>query len=197
MVFLSLSLALYAISYFIPQHLGYLFLFLSFVSRVLEGVTVIVALNALVSLLSINFAHQRGKALSARACGANLAFSLGAVIGGVLYPHLGYFGVFMIFAFVSLLTSLLLLVFNEARGNFRARDVGSQVTACQLFSLRRPMVSLVCNALCDVLPQSLTPTLANKLRTDFDLSTPQIGAYFFLLCGGGALSMASMILVPE
>ena len=77
----------------------------------------------------------------------------------------------MVFAISSLLTTLLLMVFKEARGSFR-RGGASELKACRLFSWRRPLLSILCTAVCELLPHALTPTLANKLRADFDFTTP-------------------------
>ena len=97
---MSLSLTTYALSYFIPDRFAHLFLTASIVSRTLEGFSVAIALNALFSLLSLNYPNHRGRALAARACGASLGMSLGPVLGGSLVMLLGYFGVFIAYAII-------------------------------------------------------------------------------------------------
>ena len=81
----------------------------------MEGLTTGVLLVAIFSLISISYPAHRGRGLAARVCGASFGVSMGAVIGGTFVVYLGYFGVFLLFAILSLLTIPLALVFKEAK----------------------------------------------------------------------------------
>ena len=151
----------------------------------------------MMSLLSVIYPAHKGRALSARACGSSLGMTLGAVIGGGLGQMLGYFGVFTAFAIISLLTPFLFLLFKEARDSNVARGATTQLTLVKLLSVRRPLLNLLTNTICEFLYMALEPTLAIKLRTDFELSTSQIGLFFFLFCGGEAITMGAMVFLPE
>ena len=85
---------------------------------------------------------------------------------------------------------------KEARGINRVHGRSSQLKICQLLSVRRTLLNLVCNTVCGFLPKALEPTLALKLTNDFNFSVSQIGFYFFLFYAGTTLTMALMILVP-
>ena len=94
--------------------------------------------------------------------------SLGSVLGGSLFLVLGYFGVFFTFAILTLLTTLFVFLFKEARQN--EGESPSQLPAWHFLSVRRLLLSLVCNSVGDFSYLALEPTLAIKLRTDFDFS---------------------------
>ena len=81
----------------------------------MEGLTTGLILRSVFSLISINYSAHRGRALSARLCGANVGLSLGGILGGSLAIYLSYFGVFILFAVLSLLAILLAFVFKEAK----------------------------------------------------------------------------------
>ena len=168
MIVLAFALFLYSVTYFIPDHYADLFLATSIFLRTCEGLGTGIIVSALIALLSLIYPDERGRAISARSCGANLGMSLGPVLGGSLFLVLGYFGIFFSFAILTLLTALLVLIFKESRDNIR--EIPSQLNICQLLSLRRLLLNLVCNSLCDFLYLALEPTLAIKLRTDFNFS---------------------------
>ena len=108
---------------------------------------------------------------------------------------LGYFGVFMLFAFLSLLAILLAFIFKEAKEP--SREDPPNLSACQLLSHSRPLFNLLCNSVCDFLLIALQPTLAVRLGMHFGFSTAQIGLFFFFFGGGGALSMALVMFIPD
>ena len=121
--------------------------------------------------------------------------TLGGVLGGTFFASLGYCGVFVLFAVISLLAIPMALIFKEARDH--SREDSSQLRFISVLSYSRPLFNLVCNAVCDLHLMALEPTLAIKLRTDFGLTTSQIGVFFFLFGLGSALSMALVLLLPE
>ena len=192
---MSLALVLYGVSYFIPDHLPLLFLIGTVVARIIEGFTTGIILIAVFSLISINYPAHRARGLAARVCGADIGASIGGVLGGSLAIYLGYFGVFMLFAVLSLLAILLTFIFKEARNE--SREHSSALTTWQLLSHGRPLFNLLCNAVCEFLLMALQPTLAMRLQTDFGCSTSEIGVFFFLFFGGGTISMAMVMLLHE
>lgn len=194
---LSCALVLYATSYFIPDQYRVLFLFASIACRMLEGFSTGIILSALLTLLSLAYPSERGRALSARACGGSLGMSLGGLLGGCLNMVLGYFGVFLAFSVVTLLTSLLIFIFKDVRSDALLRKKQGGLSLLKFLSVRRSVLSLGCNAVSDFLQMALEPTLAIKLKTDFGFSSSEIGLYFLLFFGGGALTMISMIAAPE
>ena len=98
-----------------------LFIIASMISRVIEGFSVGLILTSIVSLLSLIYPEERGRAITARACGANLGMCLGGVLGGSLDMILGYFGVYFSFSLLTLFTSFLIYVFKDARANHNVR----------------------------------------------------------------------------
>ena len=106
--------------------------------------------------------------------------SLGGVLGGSLFYTLGYSGVFILFAVITLLTGLLLNVFKEAQQLFERREDSDGLTLRLLLTARRPFLNLFCNGVCDFFLLTLEPAFANKLKADFNFSHSQIGFFFFL-----------------
>lgn len=109
---LSLALLLYALCYFIPDEYSLLFLIASIFSRIMEGFSVGITFSALLSLLSLIYPNERGRAITARACGAYFGMCIGAVFGGSLDMLLGYFCVYFSFSVISLFTALIIYVFK-------------------------------------------------------------------------------------
>lgn len=123
--------------------------------------------------------------------------SLGGVIGGSLVNFLGYFGVFLAFTILTLLTAPLIFIFKEPNPNPGVRRSPSSLTVCQFLRVRRSLLGLLNKEICDLLLYSLEPTLAVRLKTDFSFSSSQIGLYFFFFFGGGALTMTCLLWLPE
>ena len=125
--------------------------------------------------------------------------SLGGVLGGSLVGFLGYFGVFLTFSILIFLTTFILLIFKEVKDNGKETlgKNGKSLTACQFMAERRPFLNLFCNGICNLILFVLEPTLALKLRVDYNYSSFIIGLYFFFFFGGGALTMTAMIIIPE
>lgn len=167
--FLSVALFLYAIAYCIPDDEPLFFYVACIITRIFEGFCIGLALTGLFSLFILSYPHSRGRAIAARNCGTNLGMSLGAVLGGSLVMLLGYFGVFLTFSILSLLTMFLLYVFKEVKGH-PSKSNESQLSICQYFKVRRAILTQICNGLCDLLLHFLEPTLAVHLRTEFHFS---------------------------
>ena len=66
-----------------------------------------------------------------------------------------------------------------------------------LFKVRRSIITLIHNSVCDMLILSLEPTLANKLKDEFNFSTSKISLYFALFFLGWTMGSLLAILVPE
>ena len=64
--------------------------------------------------------------------------SLGGVLGGFLFHILGYAGVFVFFAVITLLTMFLLFVVKEAQGLFERREASDVLTLRLFLTARRP-----------------------------------------------------------
>ena len=108
---LSLAVFLYGVEYFVPDDRRFLFPFLSFITRFLEGTGCAMARTSLTSLVAKIFPHDLSTGQQARVMGTLLGLSLGVVTGSMLDEVLGYFGVFLLFSLLLQLSTLLLLLF--------------------------------------------------------------------------------------
>ena len=103
----------YGVEYFIPDDQHFLFPFLSVLTRFIEGCGCGIARTAMASLIAKIFPDELGIGQQARVMGTLLGLSLGVVTGSMLKEVLGYFGVFLTFSLLLLLSTALLLLFQE------------------------------------------------------------------------------------
>ena len=191
---MSLSLLLYGLGYFIPDPQKGLFIVCGIFTRLLEGGGLAIAQTAMVSLISKLFPDELGFAQSARLIGCYSGITLGVVVGALLRDNLGYFGVFLTFSVVVILTSFLIFVFEEDRST---EAVDHSITHWELFKVRRVFLVVVSCLCTDSLHYSLESILALKLRLDFAYSTSAIGAFFGVFLAGTLLVGVASLCIPE
>ena len=197
LIMLALSLFLYALAYYIPDHQQAFFFISNLMTRIFEGIATGLFLKALLSLIILNFPENTGRAISARSCGLYFGLSLGGVIGGTFYSYLGYFGVFFTFSILTLLTTPLLFIFKEIEEKAKTGANSSPLTFCQYLRIRRSMLTQICHQMSNATIFTLYPTLALHLKSEFDYSALTTGFYLFLYFLGGAVTMTSALFFPE
>ena len=153
---------------------------------------------AFISLLSIVYPEERGRVQSARGTGSTVGSCLGAVLGGSLIGVLGYFGVFLASTVLTFLTLFALFLFPERKDERNSQNAPSQLSYCQVLSVRRTLVTLLSYGAAGFLLFTLEPTLAIKLRDDFSLPTSTISLFFMVMLLGYALfCIFSMLLLKN
>ena len=117
------------------------------------------------------------------------------VTGAFLRGPLGYFGVFLTFSVVLLLTTFFIFVFEEDRSEQQIEQLS--LTHFDVFKVRLVFLVIVCCLCIDFLRSSLDVILAAKLDTDFSYSSSTIGLFYGILLGGNLIVILISLSFPE
>ena len=115
LLLLSAALFLYSLAYFIPDQYCLLYVFVSVITRILEGLGMGGSVAAIMSLISKIFPDSRGVALSARGVGVSLGVCLGQLSEPPFSIQQATLAPSFSLSVLTFLTIFYLLVFLENR----------------------------------------------------------------------------------
>ena len=177
---LATSFIGYGLEFYLPIQMAPLFVAVSALTRVLEGMGSAISLTSFLALICLLFPGEILKVYKARTLGTAVGITTGLIVSLVSYRLLGYEGSF--FTLAALIFAGVFLTYAFPRDDVAlslAPRQQAQLGFWQVFRVRRVWVSLITNAINGSFSRFFEPTLALKLLHDFGYSSQT--AFFFVL----------------